>query len=257
MPTMSPPTKTMKLFPIRYTKADLAHVPEEEHLTFVMVCQLGNDITILKKLLQFASNFQVEVEVIHHGHVATANLLVRLLAGRLYEGWNTYQARLTRLWPQYEMDLPEDAKKAWTETKAYFSRENLIKRMRNKVGFHADPIVARAGYMALPADEALVDYLAEQQTNMLYYSAELPTAVAMAHLTGAPDFGTGLGLVYDEVIEVASRFDAVINGFAEIFIQRHIVANKAPEINPIVIEGLPRIGQVSLGFFVDVPNKGG
>jgi hypothetical protein len=78
-----------QLSALMLTKAQLDQIPADERLFYFLAGQLHNDINILTNLLIAASN---ELKIVdkeppkRSGAVAQVLLLLKLTAGRLYEG---------------------------------------------------------------------------------------------------------------------------------------------------------------------------
>jgi hypothetical protein len=81
-----------QLYALTLTKEQLDQIPDDERLFYFMAGQLHNDINILSKLLIAASNemkLVFDQEPKRSGASAQALLLLKLTAGRLYEGHKT------------------------------------------------------------------------------------------------------------------------------------------------------------------------
>jgi hypothetical protein len=77
----------MDIYPIRFSKALLNKVPEDERTLHLMAGQLANDLNILSKLIIILLNPVSGHEIIRNANTTSATLLIKFLAGRLNEGW--------------------------------------------------------------------------------------------------------------------------------------------------------------------------
>ena len=77
----------MDIYPIHFSKALLNKVPEDERTFHLMAGQLANDLNILSKLIIIFSNPVSGHEILRRANTTSAILLIKLLAGRLNEGW--------------------------------------------------------------------------------------------------------------------------------------------------------------------------
>lgn len=157
---------TITVHQITIAKEVLDKVPEEERLTYLMAGNLANDLLTLQKLLIISPNTAVKMGEPQSAPVNGATLLiVKLLSGRLYEAWNWLRGRSTIHVRKY---LAQDrTSPAWTGYRSivsYFNRDNIIEKLRQKVGFHADLNAMREGY-ALLATRPITEFLSEQRSN--------------------------------------------------------------------------------------------
>lgn len=132
----------MELYPVRYPKALLDAAPEDERTFHLMVGQLANDLNIMTKLLIYSMN-PVSDELSTQASTAITMLMIKQLAGRLYEGWKTIKSQFSPLHKKYETGMSAEAKQCLDELKKYFGPNNLVNKIRNKSGFHSDPNLAK------------------------------------------------------------------------------------------------------------------
>ena len=87
-------------------------------------------------------------------------LMLRMLAGRLWEGWKLIKVSYKEIEPHYVDKLGSEASDALSNLRLYFDdRRNLIATVRDKVGFHADRRVVERAFAQVPDDVDLGDYL--------------------------------------------------------------------------------------------------
>jgi len=106
--------------------------------------------------------------------------LVRLLAGRLHEGWRMTRGKPFRdIYRKYERELVIDTR----ALKAYFGQADCtVEKIRNKMGFHSDIELFREGYKAFPSDEIFTDYLAEARGHCYYGAADMVNIFAITKI---------------------------------------------------------------------------
>ena len=152
-----------QLHALTLTKAQLDQIPEDERLFYFMAGQLHNDLNILSKFLIAASN---EMKLVFNeppkrsGATAQALLLLKLTAGRLYEGHKmiskTFSAK--GLLKKYKNELSSDALKNLDKLNKYFGSKSLIQDIRTKFAFHSDAELIALAYSNLPSDFNSVKY---------------------------------------------------------------------------------------------------
>jgi hypothetical protein len=141
-----------------------------------MAGHISNEISILQKILVACMNYRGESAVAQDGY-STQNLVVaKILGGKLIEAWRVlerlyYGSRLSR---RMAPALMEGAQIAETELKRYFSRANLLSKVRNTGAFHYSGDMIPETISALPDEFPVKIYLAEEAGNSLYSFAEQP-----------------------------------------------------------------------------------
>ncbi len=127
---------SIQLHELHYTKADLAKVPKGERIFFLMATGLANDLQTLYKVFALAVADDGDELIVKQGNSAVGMLMLRNLAGRLWEGRNLLENAYKPIEEHYRHNLAEEASSALSELRAYFSqRHNLINTVRDKIGF--------------------------------------------------------------------------------------------------------------------------
>jgi hypothetical protein len=160
----------MDIYPIRFSKALLNKVPEDERTFHLMAGQLANDLNILSKLIIMLLNHASEQELLRRANTTSAILLIKLLAGRLNEGWELMcrqffpskqsdgkrQSDHVSIYDRYVVDFDDYAKAQLDNIQRYFGKKNIVRTIRNRASFHADPTVLKKGYAEFTDDEILL-----------------------------------------------------------------------------------------------------
>jgi len=89
-----------------------------------------NEINILNKLL-IVSNRKVNGAVETKAQNSQTLFILSILTGKLWESWKFLQKAYfqSKIAKNYNQLLPEEAKKHLAELKAYFGKDNLIKKI--------------------------------------------------------------------------------------------------------------------------------
>jgi hypothetical protein len=247
----------MELSPVTFSKGLLDAASEDERMFHVMAGQLANDLNILTKLMAMAMAMD---PVGKHVVLIRANstlvvLMIRLIAGRLNEGWELIRRSFLPLHKKYESDLTPEAMRCLEELKKYFRKENLINKMRKKIAFHADGNTVREGYRAFSHDDTFVDYHSPFHGNCLYYSAEKIGGSAMLQLAGSRDDPQkAVNQIVDEINLISKLFGDFILDFMKVFMVRY-VAHAIAEIDQITIADGPPLDTVTIPFFCTPPDR--
>lgn len=191
-----------------------------------MLCQLHNDCTALLQLVM--SNFPREDEFpARQAHRAVACFMgIRVLAGRMEEGWKTMKDRFAGIFKTYESKMPPARSASYKELRAYMSGKNLIRLLRDNASFHFDRELFRRGYKAIGETDEFVDYHSRGVGNTVYWGAEgvLSSAVIELVLQQRPDLSRSDALIFvlSEVSRVARLFIDVFSAFLNQFYRTHL-----------------------------------
>lgn len=128
----------MKINSLKIPKDKLAHLTEDEKVFFLYMGHLRNELTMLQSILNLSSSYVPKNENLDTVNASMSLLMVRLLAGKLSEGWQFLQ---TAYFPKnialsIEPKLQSDSKDALQNLKQYFKGKNLIHKIRNNFAFH-------------------------------------------------------------------------------------------------------------------------
>lgn len=245
----------IKLHELHYTKAELAKAPEKDRLFYLMATGLANDLQTLMKLFAVAVSEERDELIIKQGSSTVGMLMLRMLAGRLWEGWNLIEDGYKAIERHYVDELGPEASDSLSELRLYFrDRRNLIATVRDKIGFHADRGIVKRAFERVPNDADLGDYLCRTIGNTLYYSAELLHYEAINGFTGGGDQPGSLRTLVGDIQRLVSHFNTFIFGFAALFLRRHL--NR--QLNDMrdrktALEGVPHFDQLKLPYFTELP----
>jgi len=129
----------MKLSKINIPKSKLDTLPEIEKVFFIQLMQFLN---VLQKCVIVSSNELGSLTTIEkRGQISQAHFFIRILAGKLYEGWKMIRKDFlnTQLFKKCENLLSQKGKESLSELIGYFNdRNNKVRLIRNKFAFHYD-----------------------------------------------------------------------------------------------------------------------
>jgi len=242
----------IQVHPVTIPKDKLDAAPEEERLTYLMAGNLANDLHILQKLLIVSINTAHDMGE-PHGLPANgmSMLLVKLLAGRLYEGWNWLRSGAnSHLGMRLALDKTSEAWACYREITGYFGRDNLINALRQKIGFHSDVETMRQGYLLL-AEQQMTELIAEQRGNTFYGSADITSLGALCHLVKEDDVARALGTIADEVARVANLFGDLVVHIAVQFCMDVLDIDAKKQLEQVLEIDAPRLDELRFPFFAD------
>lgn len=249
---------TITLHTLVYSKADLDLVPEADRFFFLMATGLANDMQMLSKTLAvILDNDKPDCpKIVNQANSAFAMLILRMLAGRLNEGWKLLSSNSKMLKVDYEPKMKASTRNTLTALRSYFNpkgKRSLISKVRDHVAFHSLRETVEAAYASLPATNDLGDYLHPRIGNTLYFTSEILHYEALRNLAGASDYAEGLRMVLKDVQQQTSNFNSVIYGFALIFCERFLTHSlKKLADNTETIE-VCAFEELKLSFFSELP----
>jgi hypothetical protein len=243
----------IELHELRFTKTDLARAPERDRLFYLMATGLANDLQTLLKLFAAAVGEEEDDPVLAHGGSTVGMLMLRLLAGRMWEGWKLVESGYKKIEDHYREQLNHDAREALVELRSFFAaRRNLISTVRDKIGFHADPGIVKRAWEHLPDDMEMSEYFSGSVGNTLYFAAELLHYEAIRGFTGLVDQPDSLRILTRAAPRLVGHFTIFIFGFSGVFIQRYL-ADQVKKLgrHPIRLEGCPNFRDLKLPYFTE------
>jgi hypothetical protein len=226
-----------------------------------MATGLANDIQMLNKTLAvIIDNEDADSsEIQKQGNNAFAILILKMLCGRLSEGWKLVSNFSQVLKQDYEPSMSADGRSALKALRSYFSggncRKGLIQAVRDKIAFHSDRHVVEAAYNSLDPSAKIGDYLHEKIGNTLYYTAEIIQFESLASLSGGQSIDEALGRLLDETKLQTRHFNDTIYGFALVFCERHLpdaLAKLAEETDTIEV---CRFNELNLRYFSELDSS--
>lgn len=245
----------MQLIKIEIPKAELQKLPKEVREFFLLVGLIGNEISILNKLLLFVITTRQESvsEAAKDGANAQTGLLIRLLAGKLHEAWEIIRTKfhaVASLRTYYDALAP-DGKAALDEIKRYFGRAtNLVTRIRNDYSFHypSDGQI-ETGFSSTPESDGFYIYGGTVAAEALFVVSDIAAQRALLESVGAADHGEALDKVVKEVLEISSRFNDFIFDMVGIIYRSHF-----PHCTQSSVElQAPAYDSIRIPFFVRTP----
>ena len=183
------------------------------------------------------------------GATAQPLLLLKLTAGRLYEGHKmiskTFSAK--GLLKKYKNELSSDALKNLDKLNKYFGSKSLIQHIRTRFAFHSDAESIALAHYNLPSEFRSVEYLSEYPGHKLFRTSETLSFAAIA-ATGRGDWQLVTDNMIDEITRTCVVFEIFIMGFFEIIYKVHLgLTTKHLEV--VTIADDPSVDEMRLPFF--------
>ena len=194
----------MKVYEIKLTTQQLSRLPKLERPLFFQLGHVFNEISFLNKLLLLVSNTNA-VGLERKGMAAQSMIVARIFIGKVFEAWLMIERELlkTKLMPDLDKHLPDEAKQALQNLKKYFGKNNLLSAIRNKFSFH---------YLSEHIDEILDTFednrefkliIGNSNANTLHDFAEEIVTFAMLQKTGEQSAQSAMDRIIGDLVETS------------------------------------------------------
>lgn len=244
----------MKLTKANFSKTQLNQLSEEEKIFFVQLTHLLDELMILAKCVKFASNpMKVKQEAERTAQYTQALFFIKILAGKIYEGWKMLQTSYlsSKLSQKYDKMLSVPASESIKELKKYFAKNNRIREIRNKYAFHYDRKKIEDQLNHITQDETLSMLISEHQGNSLFAFSDIIINSAILNSINPNDQQKAMDALFEEVIlKVCKWFQDFGYGFVELIMERLVF-----DCEEIELKDVQSIEDVKLPYFVRRGNQ--
>jgi hypothetical protein len=244
------------IYRARLNREALQNIPEAERKVFVAIAHLQNEIRFALYGVVWTHNYNSENEVEIQGQISINFFYLKILAGKLNEGWqliqNYFNSNKT-IASDFTANGGDEGVSLLKELKQYFGKSNPIHDIRNNVSFHYSPDDLIKEIPETP--DSLDVYISkENDANTLYYFAEVLSNRAAITKLNVPSDKNPLDAINTELLGVAKRF----NRFNMLYL-KYVVGKYSPGIwdSPaeiVEIEGLPEFSKIRIPMFTDTTN---
>jgi len=244
------------IYRARLNKEALQKIPEPERKLFVAIAHLQNEIRFALYGVVWSHDYNSENEVEVQGQISINFFYLKILAGKLSEGWQLIQKYYNgnkSIACDFNANGSDKGLVLLKELKQYFSKSNPIHDIRNSLSFHYSPDDLIKEIAGTPDDFDL--YISkENDANTLYYFAEILSNRAALTKLDIPSDTNPLDAINAELLGVAKKF----NMFNMLYM-KYVVGKYSPDIwdcpaEKVEIEGLPEFSKIRIPLFTDTSN---
>lgn len=240
------------------TKGSLRDVPAPARKFLLAASHCLNEICILQKLLAIQAGSLVEDEPEQTLQAHQGMFLLRLLAGKLVEAWNTMSHYFGPIACKFEPGLERETIAALSRLRRYFAeRANSLRAARDGFVFHYSTDLIDAEFEALPDDATFQTVVGSMSGNTFMGFADEVAGRALLKQVPTDSLQEALDSLFDEVTRVSA--DLVMFASDSIGL---IVNTSAPEAfrmteeNRIDLSARPTLDEVRLPFLLRKPTTG-
>jgi len=242
----------MKIYDIPISKKHLDSFPNDERLFFVQIGHLANELLTLNRLLLFVSNSPTTTQLETRAKNSQALLLIRLCCGKLFEGWQMLQSSYfgSQLSKQFDGWLDENGQKGLDKIKQYFSKQNLIKDIRDNFAFHYSSGDLEAQLRVNEGTDTLNIYFGNAQGNSYYYFADVLVGRAMLRKVKGVEPQEAMNTLFENPISAIEWFLAFIHSCMIVLVEKYLGTTlDALETNTIEIQNAKKTKGCSITIF--------
>ncbi|WP_321899130.1 hypothetical protein [Paraburkholderia heleia] len=192
------------VYRVKIPMAVLRSLPKERAAAFLRVGLFTNELNWLVRLLLIARIPNDASEAERRATLSLALLTVKLLAGKVHEGWLKLQSEIT---PLIAHSLTAEGRQAVEELRTRLAKGSVIHKLRNEYAFHYSAQISIDDLEALPlSDDEMVAYMSQNHGHNLVFVSELAAINRLTAITNEPDPRKSFGMVMQEVVEVAGLY---------------------------------------------------
>lgn len=243
----------MKIKVVPVPKSHLETIPESELAFYTHFGHVRNELLVIEKFLYWTTKNEADGDVLSDVNVFQELTIMRLLAGKLWEGWQLLNNKAyAKILNSLRTQLNSKTITALEELEAYFgNNKNMIEAIRNRFAFHYDPSLIGKQLSSVEETDQLAIYLAPKTVNCFYQFAEAIADSAMLNTVKRADYTEATKKLAKEIIEITVKFIGFCDGCLDHMIEVYLLPS-ATELKTRTVElDVLRKDQMTLPFFVE------
>ena len=245
----------MKITKRSISPSKLKTVDPAELFFFIQVTMFLNEIILLEKLIAFAVNADDrDTELLRKAHLTQVTFLEKLLAGKLFEGWELARKKYLRsaVSKDYDSLLSQEAKDCLNQIKSYFKKNpNQISKIRNNFAFHysskEDQLQGEILKLVkkMPASQPMEIFIGNYECNCLYTLSHSVVNYLMFSNNYGSDLPKAIQGFRSELRQINKLFVQFAQDIVRVFTEKYNWDHEELEIpDPL------RLHEVSIPYFL-------
>ena len=248
----------MKVRRITITQQQLGCIPPDERALLVLAGHVLNEVNVIDKLAYLCSQSIQSTDWIGKANAMQSFVLVRVLCGKLDEGWAMLHKAYfrTKVSQAYEDKLDQEAKESLASLKSYFSKSNDISRVRDEFAFHFDKKHALAEVPADAIAEDMSMYLPHngRAGHSLFYFSEFLMNRSLMDAINIKAPALSLQSLFGEVRAAVEDLNKFLLGLMYSVINVRIdKASLEGAETEVEVGHVPSSRRKAIPYFVDIP----
>lgn len=237
-------TSELEVLKFPMSKAVLDRAPADERLLYLQLGLIANEINFLHRDLIVAFRSTQDSDAEREAAAAQTLLTLRMLAGRLHVAHEMLSANKALQAACKDTNFRSD----WKSIGAYFSKDNVIKAIRNQVAFHNSAELAERAYERL-GDLEFNEYFTGHVGACLFGSAQAILVTSIRELVGEDDYYVALDRVMEDVLTIASTFNALAHKYLMMFWSAHVDQGEGVAGERVMIPSPQSVAEIKVPFF--------
>lgn len=240
----------MNFLKVTIPKSKLDTMPKEEQVFLIQISRLLNELNVLNKCVIFSHGPTKPLSKAEsNAQVFQALFFIRMLAGKLHEGWKVIQRDfLGKEYSRKYMEVfSQEGKDSLADLKRYFGRENVIYFIRNKFASHYDAEKIEEELNQVAQNEVLDIYISEHLGNCLYSFGEVMVNRAILKYINSSNLQQAMNRLVEEIAIKVNGWFQIIGRDCIQFIFKKL---DHPDFTEIEVPEPPSINEVKLPYFV-------
>jgi hypothetical protein len=244
----------IEVFRVPVSKAQLRAIPTDERNLLLLTSHAVNQISILRKILDFSLNYKAEDDVENTLSAGQSQTILRFLFGALAEAWEMAKRPINQrlIRTDYIKVIDAAGVTAYEDLKKHFGESNLLHKLRNTIAYH-HPTGGEleAAFEDVPEDEDWAWYPSDTINNSFYLASDMVISASILRVTGETDTAKAFRKIMDEVVKVSNIMVDFFLYLMHTIVARHLGAKLlSPRRGTgIKIAGAPSLYEVAVPFF--------
>lgn len=247
----------IEIYRVAVPKDKLQSLSENERVLLLLLGYVSNQISMLQKLIMFATNVTPERDFEQHCTGVQTQMIVRLTIGAVNEAWRLITTRFIQspLQKEYLALLDKPGQEAFERLKKQFGGP-MFAAIRNNFAYHyPDTADADEAFQAALADDDVADlwnlYASHHGFNSVFLFSDLIYLHGIKKITGEATITDA----HKNFLPEVSRASLDVVEFARAFFAAVWVKHFGTYIDAkdkVQVENAPKADDVMLPFFVDI-----
>lgn len=245
--------QNVEIFKFELSPELFEKIPLNERAFFIALGHISNELNILSKLTLINTKTKPQGEITESAFATQWIFFIKLSALKIYEGYKLLKnKRVQSILRKYSDDPAFNFLDFQKELDAYFSKDSLIKFVRNKlVGHYDGREIAKASKRKLNTKHCF--YIEKTRANSLYFaSEEVMFSRIMSKAKEGEDYQELMDRLFDETVKMSGLLMGCTQSIMIQIAKRY--AKTEWNIADLESEQIPvsNLNDLSLPFFIDL-----
>ncbi|MFM0057495.1 hypothetical protein PQR64_17865 [Paraburkholderia phytofirmans] len=215
------------VYKVKLPRAALLNMPKQRSSALLRVGLFMNELNWLVRLLLIARIPNSVSEPEHRATISLALLIVKLLAGKMHEGWGKLRNSINDL---VDASLSAEGRDIQRQLATRLAKGSIIQGLRNRHAFHYSADLSVSDLEILPwSDDELVVYMSECHGHNLFHLSELAAIASLHGLAGKSDASESFEAVMEEVVKVAGLYSDYLYAIVIALLGDELIEQLNPE----------------------------